>query len=237
MSIRPTWSPSWPVGTGHNAFHRRIEDVLDAGDVDQRDGGTSLAGRCAGRGCGDKHFVAVSTNAKLVEEFGIDTANMFGFWDWVGGRYSVDSAIGLSVMAVIGRERFGEFLAGFHLIDEHFRTAPGRTPRTARPDRTVVLEFLRRTVTCGAAVLEDLGRFAAYLQQLTMESNGKSVRADGSPVTATPARSSGASRAPTASTRSISCTRARGWCPADFIGFVSRSTIWPPPTGRACTTS
>ena len=70
-----------------------------------------------------KHFVAVSTNAKLVEEFGIDTANMFGFWDWVGGRYSVDSAIGLSVMAVIGRERFAEFLAGFHLMDEHFRTA------------------------------------------------------------------------------------------------------------------
>ena len=71
-----------------------------------------------------KHFVAVSTNAKLVDEFGIDTANMFGFWDWVGGRYSVDSAIGLSVMAAIGKERFAEFLAGFHLVDEHFRTAP-----------------------------------------------------------------------------------------------------------------
>jgi glucose-6-phosphate isomerase len=157
MSTRPTWSPSWPDWIRPQRFHRRIEDVLDAGDVDQRDGGTSLAGRCAGRGCGVKHFVAVSTNAKLVEAFGIDTANMFGFWDWVGGRYSVDSAIGLSVMAVIGRERFGEFLAGFHLIDEHFRTLPGQRPGTARPDRTLVLELLRRTVTCGAAVLERPG--------------------------------------------------------------------------------
>ncbi|HEY9265035.1 MAG TPA: glucose-6-phosphate isomerase, partial [Mycobacterium sp.] len=81
-------------------------------------------GGSAGQDAVSKHFVAVSTNAKLVEDFGIDTANMFGFWDWVGGRYSVDSAIGLSVMAVIGRERFAEFLAGFHLVDEHFRTAP-----------------------------------------------------------------------------------------------------------------
>ncbi|MFV0494795.1 MAG: glucose-6-phosphate isomerase, partial [Mycobacterium sp.] len=71
-----------------------------------------------------RHFVAVSTNERLVDEFGIDTANMFGFWDWVGGRYSVDSAIGLSVMAVIGREAFADFLCGFHIIDEHFRTAP-----------------------------------------------------------------------------------------------------------------
>ncbi|EUA30097.1 phosphoglucose isomerase family protein [Mycobacterium xenopi 4042] len=71
-----------------------------------------------------KHFVAVSTNKKLVEEFGIDTANMFGFWDWVGGRYSVDSAIGLSVMAAVGRQRFAEFLSGFHIVDEHFKSAP-----------------------------------------------------------------------------------------------------------------
>ena len=81
-------------------------------------------GGSAGQDAVSKHFVAVSTNSKLVDDFGIDTANMFGFWDWVGGRYSVDSAIGLSVMAVIGRERFAEFLAGFHLVDEHFRTAP-----------------------------------------------------------------------------------------------------------------
>jgi len=131
-----------------------------------------------------KHFVAVSTNAKLVEEFGIDTANMFGFWDWVGGRYSVDSAIGLSVMAVIGRERFAEFLAGFHLMDEHFRTAP----LTANAPALLGLIGLWYSNFFGAqsrAVLpysNDLGRFAAYLQQLTMESNGKSVRADGSPV-------------------------------------------------------
>lgn len=132
-----------------------------------------------------KHFVAVSTNAKLVSEFGIDTDNMFGFWDWVGGRYSVDSAIGLSVMAVIGRERFAEFLAGFHLVDEHFRTAP----LAANAPALLGLIGLWYSNFFGAqsrAVLpysNDLSRFAAYLQQLTMESNGKSVRADGSAVT------------------------------------------------------
>jgi glucose-6-phosphate isomerase len=132
-----------------------------------------------------KHFVAVSTNAKLVSEFGIDTDNMFGFWDWVGGRYSVDSAIGLSVMAVIGRERFAEFLAGFHLVDEHFRT----TPLAENAPVLLGLIGLWYSNFFGAetrAVLpysNDLARFAAYLQQLTMESNGKSVQADGSPVT------------------------------------------------------
>ncbi|OBF50584.1 glucose-6-phosphate isomerase [Mycolicibacterium monacense] len=131
-----------------------------------------------------KHFVAVSTNQKLVDEFGIDTANMFGFWDWVGGRYSVDSAIGLSVMAAIGRERFAEFLAGFHLVDEHFRTAP----LEANAPALLGLIGLWYSNFFGAqsrAVLpysNDLSRFAAYLQQLTMESNGKSVRADGTPV-------------------------------------------------------
>ncbi|MCQ4118179.1 glucose-6-phosphate isomerase [Rhodococcus tibetensis] len=133
-----------------------------------------------------KHFVAVSTNADRVAEFGIDTDNMFGFWDWVGGRYSVDSAIGLSVMAAIGRERFAEFLAGFHAVDEHFRTAP------LEENAPVLLGLLGLWYSnfFGAesrAVLpysNDLVRFAAYLQQLTMESNGKSVRADGSPVPA-----------------------------------------------------
>ena len=131
-----------------------------------------------------KHFVAVSTNAKLVEEFGIDTANMFGFWDWVGGRYSVDSAIGLSVMAAIGRERFAEFLAGFHLVDEHFRTAPLAENAPALLG-LIGLWYSNFFGAQSRAVLpysNDLGRFAAYLQQLTMESNGKSVRADGSPV-------------------------------------------------------
>ncbi|MGE3656168.1 MAG: glucose-6-phosphate isomerase [Mycolicibacterium sp.] len=133
-----------------------------------------------------KHFVAVSTNSKLVDDFGIDTHNMFGFWDWVGGRYSVDSAIGLSVMAVIGRERFAEFLAGFHLIDEHFRSAP------LQSNAPVLLGLIglwyNNFFDAGTRVVlpysNDLSRFAAYLQQLTMESNGKSVRADGLPVTA-----------------------------------------------------
>ncbi|MBF6172683.1 glucose-6-phosphate isomerase [Nocardia blacklockiae] len=131
-----------------------------------------------------KHFVAVSTNAERVSAFGIDTANMFGFWDWVGGRYSVDSAIGLSVMATIGKERFAEFLAGMHSVDEHFRTAP------LASNAPVLLGLLGVWYSnfFGAeshAVLpysNDLARFPAYLQQLTMESNGKSVRADGSPV-------------------------------------------------------
>ncbi|MEV0461642.1 glucose-6-phosphate isomerase [Nocardia tengchongensis] len=132
-----------------------------------------------------KHFVAVSTHAQRVSEFGIDTAHMFGFWDWVGGRYSVDSAIGLSVMAVIGKERFAEFLAGMHTVDEHFRQAP------LAENAPVLLGLLGVWYSnfFGAqsrAVLpyaNDLARFPAYLQQLTMESNGKSVRADGTPVT------------------------------------------------------
>lgn len=131
-----------------------------------------------------KHFVAVSTNKKLVEEFGIDTDNMFGFWDWVGGRYSVDSAIGLSVMAVIGKERFAEFLAGFHLVDEHFRTAPLAENAPALLG-LIGLWYNNFFGAQSRAVLpysNDLSRFAAYLQQLTMESNGKSVRADGTPV-------------------------------------------------------
>lgn len=131
-----------------------------------------------------KHFVAVSTNAGLVEQFGIDTANMFGFWDWVGGRYSVDSAIGLSLMAVIGRERFAEFLSGFHIVDEHFRTAPLESNAPALLG-LIGLWYSNFFGAQSRAVLpyaDDLDRFPAYLQQLTMESNGKSTRADGTPV-------------------------------------------------------
>jgi glucose-6-phosphate isomerase len=132
-----------------------------------------------------RHFVAVSTNADEVAAFGIDTDNMFGFWEWVGGRYSVDSAIGLSLMIAIGAERFAEFLGGFRTIDEHFRTAP------LADNAPVVLGMIgvwNRNVLGLAtkAVLpyaEELARFPAYLQQLDMESNGKSVRLDGSPVT------------------------------------------------------
>ncbi|HET9690033.1 MAG TPA: glucose-6-phosphate isomerase [Acidimicrobiales bacterium] len=131
-----------------------------------------------------KHFVAVSTNAEKVAEFGIDTANMFGFWDWVGGRYSFDSAIGLSLMVAIGAERFSEMLDGFHTIDRHLREAP------FVQNLPVLLGLLGVWyIDCfGAqthAVLpynHYLGRFSAYLQQLEMESNGKSVTLDGQPV-------------------------------------------------------
>ncbi|WP_157610223.1 glucose-6-phosphate isomerase [Spirillospora albida] len=133
-----------------------------------------------------RHFVAVSTNAERVAGFGIDTANMFGFWDWVGGRYSFDGAIGLSLMIAIGGEAFREMLAGFREIDEHFRTAPFEA------NMPVIMGLLGIWYTdfFGAqtrAVLpysQRLHRFPAYLQQLTMESNGKSVRADGVPVVA-----------------------------------------------------
>jgi glucose-6-phosphate isomerase len=123
------------------------------------------------------HFVAVSTNAERVSEFGIDTANMFGFWDWVGGRYSMDSAIGLSTMIALGPEQFDEMLAGFHAMDEHFRTAP---PGSNLPVLLGLLAFWYRdffgSQTVGVMPYEQyLKRFPAYLQQLTMESNGKHV--------------------------------------------------------------
>ena len=132
-----------------------------------------------------KHFVAVSTNKELVDGFGIDTDNMFGFWDWVGGRYSVDSAIGLSVMAVIGKERFAEFLAGFHAIDEHFRTTPleANAPVLLGLIGLWYNEFFDAQSRAVLPYSNDLSRFAAYLQQLTMESNGKSVKSDGTAVT------------------------------------------------------
>ncbi|CAN5732664.1 glucose-6-phosphate isomerase [soil metagenome] len=131
-----------------------------------------------------KHFVAVSTNAEEVADFGIDTDNMFGFWEWVGGRYSVDSAIGLSLMIAIGAARFGEFLAGFRTVDEHFCSAP---PEANAPVLLGMIGVWNRNVLGLAtkAVLpyaEELARFPAYLQQLDMESNGKSVRLDGTPV-------------------------------------------------------
>jgi len=131
------------------------------------------------------HFVAVSTNAAKVSEFGIDTANMFGFWDWVGGRYSMDSAIGLSTMIAIGPKKFSDLLVGFHAMDKHFRTAP------LEKNLPVILGLLAVWYNdfFGAqsiAVLpyeQYLKRFPAYLQQLTMESNGKSIRLDGTHVT------------------------------------------------------
>jgi glucose-6-phosphate isomerase len=131
-----------------------------------------------------KHFVAVSTNADEVAKFGIDTKNMFGFWDWVGGRYSMDSAIGLSTMVAIGPERFREMLAGFHAIDEHFRTAPfERNIPVLHGLLCIWYGDFFGAETHGVFPYEQyLKRFPAYLQQLTMESNGKSVTLAGAPV-------------------------------------------------------
>ncbi|MFE3123375.1 glucose-6-phosphate isomerase [Streptomyces hydrogenans] len=143
-----------------------------------------LSGLGAGQEAVAKHFVALSTNAERVEEFGIDTANMFEFWDWVGGRYSYDSAIGLSLMIAIGSDHFRAMLDGFHLVDEHFRTAP--------PEENAPLLLGLLGVWYGGffdaqshAVLpysHYLSKFTAYLQQLDMESNGKSVDRQGEPV-------------------------------------------------------
>jgi glucose-6-phosphate isomerase len=131
-----------------------------------------------------RHFVAVSTNAQKVEEFGIDTANMFGFWDWVGGRYSMDSAIGLSTMIAIGANGFGELLAGFHAMDDHFATAPAEQNVPLLMGLLAVWNrnFLDIQTTAVLPYSQYLARFPAYLQQLTMESNGKSVRLDGARV-------------------------------------------------------
>jgi glucose-6-phosphate isomerase len=131
-----------------------------------------------------KHFVAVSTNREKVEEFGIDTANMFEFWDWVGGRYSMDSAIGLSTMLAIGPENFREMLTGFHEMDEHFRTAPFAKNLPALLGLLAVWNnnFLGAETVAVLPYEQYLKRFPAYLQQLTMESNGKRVMLDGAAV-------------------------------------------------------
>ncbi len=131
-----------------------------------------------------KHFVAVSTNAEGVSEFGIDNENMFRFWDWVGGRYSMDSAIGLSTMLAIGPERFGEMLAGFHAMDEHFREAPLERNLPALLGLLAVWygDFFGAQTIAVLPYDQYLHRFPAYLQQLTMESNGKHVTLDGSDV-------------------------------------------------------
>jgi len=131
-----------------------------------------------------RHFVAVSTNAQRVSAFGIDTANMFGFWDWVGGRYSMDSAIGLSTMIAIGAEGFRQMLQGFHAMDAHFATAPvaKNVPLLMGLVGVWNRNFLDIPTTAVLPYSQYLSRFPAYLQQLTMESNGKSVRVDGTPV-------------------------------------------------------
>src|SRR6266567_9503447 len=131
-----------------------------------------------------KHFVAVSTNAAEVTKFGIDTANMFGFWDWVGGRYSMDSAIGLSTMVAIGPDNFRAMLNGFHQMDEHFRTAPfaQNLPVLMGLLGIWYTDFFGAQTVAVLPYEQYLKRFPAYLQQLTMESNGKQVTFDGSKV-------------------------------------------------------
>ncbi|MER6144526.1 glucose-6-phosphate isomerase [Streptomyces sparsogenes] len=143
-----------------------------------------LRGLEAGQEAVAKHFVALSTNAEKVAEFGIDTDNMFEFWDWVGGRYSFDSAIGLSLMLAIGQDHFREMLAGFHLVDEHFRCAP---PEENAPLLLGLLgiwygQFFDAQSHAVLPYSHYLSKFPAYLQQLDMESNGKSVDREGRPV-------------------------------------------------------
>ncbi|MHA6781590.1 glucose-6-phosphate isomerase [Pseudonocardia saturnea] len=143
--------------------------------LDDREAGAAVA----------KHFVAVSTNAAEAGAFGIDQANMFGFWDWVGGRYSLDSAIGLSLMVAIGKEQFAEFLAGMHAMDRHFRDTPlaQNLPVIAGLLNIWYVNFFGSETHAVLPYSQYLHRLPAYLQQLTMESNGKSVRGDGTPVT------------------------------------------------------
>ncbi len=144
-----------------------------------------LIGKLGDESAVAKHFVAVSTNTEEVRKFGIDPANMFGFWDWVGGRYSMDSAIGLSTMLSIGPENYRALLDGFHAMDEHFRTAPlERNLPALLGLLTIWYNNFFRTETLGVMpYAADLGRFPAYLQQLQMESNGKHVDLDGRHVT------------------------------------------------------
>ena len=145
----------------------------------------SLAGLGGDQSSVAKHFVAVSTNGAEVSKFGIDTANMFGFWDWVGGRYSMDSAIGLSTMVAIGPANFRAMLDGFHQMDEHFRTAPFEANLPVLMGLLSVWynNFFGAQTVAVLPYEQYLKRFPAYLQQLTMESNGKRVTLDGKPVT------------------------------------------------------
>jgi len=144
----------------------------------------SLAGLGGDEKSVAKHFVAVSTNAAEVSKFGIDTANMFGFWDWVGGRYSMDSAIGLSTMVAIGPDNFRAMLDGFHQMDEHFRTAPfeANLPVIMGLLSIWYNDFFGAQTVAVLPYEQYLKRFPAYLQQLTMESNGKHITLDGKPV-------------------------------------------------------
>ncbi|WP_132993172.1 glucose-6-phosphate isomerase [Gordonia zhaorongruii] len=183
-----------------------------------------------------KHFVAVSTNTEEVEKFGIDPANMFGFWNWVGGRYSVDAAIGLSLMVAIGREQFAEFLAGFHSVDEHFRTQPieRNAPMLLGLIGLWYSNFWQASSQVVLPYANDLARFPAYLQQLTMESNGKSVTATGRAVTA-PTGSVYWGEPGTNGQHAFYQLLHQGtWLvPADFIGFANPTDDLSTADGRS----
>jgi len=181
-----------------------------------------------------KHFVAISTNAKEVSAFGIDEDNMFGFWDWVGGRYSVDSAIGLSLMVAIGREQFDEFLAGMHTIDEHFRTSPldQNLPAIAGLLNVWYTNFFGAQTHAVLPYSQYLHRLPAYLQQLTMESNGKSVRGDGSPVTTVTGEIFWGEPGTNGQHAFYQLLhQGRRLVPADFIGFAEPLHVVPVPDG------
>ncbi len=153
-----------------------LASLTEAGAVDGSDGANKEAVA--------KHFVAVSTAIDKVTQFGIDPDNVFGFWNWVGGRYSVDSAVGTPLVLALGKENFQEFLGGFHAIDEHFRDAPAEAnvPLLMGLLNVFYVNFCNAASHAVLPYAQYLHRFAAYLQQLTMESNGKSVRWDGTPV-------------------------------------------------------
>ena len=172
--------------TGGNSLHHLFEDftTLETMTNAQSAREWSLAGLGGDEKSVAKHFVAVSTNAAEVAKFGIDTDNMFGFWDWVGGRYSMDSAIGLSTMLAIGPENFRSMLDGFHQMDEHFRTAPFERNLPVLMGLLALWynDFFGAQTVAVLPYEQYLKRFPAYLQQLTMESNGKHVTFDGNKV-------------------------------------------------------
>ncbi|OIR43450.1 glucose-6-phosphate isomerase [Corynebacterium sp. NML130628] len=182
-----------------------------------------------------KHFVAVSTNAEKVTEFGIDTANMFPFWNWVGGRYSMDSAIGLSLMAVIGPLDFMRMLEGFHAMDEHFRTTEfsQNVPVLMGLLNVWYRNFYNAETHAVLPYSEDLSRFPAYLQQLTMESNGKSVRHDGTSVAYNTGEIFWGEPGTNGQHAFFQLLhQGTSLVPADFIGFATPKEDFPTMTGE-----
>ena len=173
-----------PAATQEHSFAAALDSKL-ADDPDDFDDPDDESAGDEDEAWVAKHFVAVSTNAEAVAEFGIDLDNMFRFWDWVGGRYSVWSAVGLSLMLAVGEDHFRDFLAGAHTLDEHFRTAPLRhnAPVVAGLLRVLYRDLYGFPTHAVLPYAADMARFPAYLQQLDMESNGKRVRRDGSPAT------------------------------------------------------